>query len=295
MAAWKKTLSAAAIASSLLLFGCGDGARSGMSDSEPPAPPASDQTASAFTADATNDAEVTVDNGQKGETVGVRLVSWRDLPFQTVKHQAYDYSCGSAAVATLVTYIYGIPTSEKDVFQEMFTHGDQNKIRHEGFSMLDMSRYLNDHGLEAKGYKITASAIENYRMPFIALVNNKGYNHFVVVKTMDHGRVLVGDPNTGNTEYTQAGFARIWNGLALIIVNHASKAREAFGNQKEWRFVRAHAPVHDGSDNGNDLGTEVSQLPPMSWQIAPVVPSILPAAMIGTVGTVATSAVGGGS
>jgi hypothetical protein len=232
--------------------------------------------------------KVFVNNGQRGETVRVGLVSWRDLPFQTVKHQAYDYSCGSAAVATLVTYVYGMPTSEKAVFKEMFKHGDQKKIQREGFSMLDMSKYLNAHGLKAKGYKMSQAAVEKYKLPFIALVNNNGYNHFVVVKTMENGRVLVGDPNTGNTEYSRDKFAQIWNGLALVVVNNAIKARTAFGNKKEWRFARAHAPIRDG----NDTGTGEAGLSPAPWQIAPTGGDILPASMIGLVATTTTA--GGG-
>lgn len=140
---------------------------------------------------AKDEADIPVNNGQKGEIINVGLTSWRDLPFKTVKRQTYDYSCGSAAVATLMTYIYGYPVSEKEVFKEMFLKGDQNKIRREGFSMLDMSHYLNAQGLEAKGYKITVNEIEKYKLPFIALVNSKGYNHFVVVKTLDNDRVLM--------------------------------------------------------------------------------------------------------
>ena len=237
--------------------------------------------------DKTGETEVLVDNGQKGETLGIGLVSWRDLPFQTVKHQAFDYSCGSAAVATLMTYAYDIPTSEKDVFEEMFAKGDQAKIRREGFSMLDMSNYLNAHGLEAKGYKITETSIDKYKLPFIALINNKGYNHFVVVKTMESNRILVGDPNTGNSDYTKDGFSQIWNGLALIVTNDASKAHAAFNNKQEWHFVRAHAPVRDGEDDS----VETASLSPMSWQISPTGGDILP---ITTVGTVASGIVGGG-
>ena len=231
-------------------------------------------------------ATLAVDNGQRGETVKVGLISWRDLPFQTVKHQAYDYSCGSAAVATLMTYTYNMPITEKEVFKGMFAQGDQDKIRREGFSMLDMSRFLTEHGLQAQGYKIEEQTIEKYKVPLIALVNNKGYNHFVVVKAMDSGRILVGDPNTGNTEYSRDGFAQIWKGIALIVTNQASQARTAYENPKEWRFARAQAPIRDG----NDAGGDTAELGPMSWQIAPISPSLLPATMIGTV---ATSSAGG--
>jgi len=235
--------------------------------------------------DNTRSGEVVVQNGLKGDTVNVGVISWKDLPFQTVKHQTYDFSCGSAAVATLMTYVYDKPTTEEAVFKEMFKRGDQQKIRREGFSMLDMSNYLNAHGLKAKGFRLKLDAIAKNRMPFIALVNNNGYNHFVVVKASDGGNVLVGDPNTGNKEYGRDDFADIWNGLALIVVNDASKARTAFGDRKEWRMARTRALAR----SGNDAGTEEAGLTPMNWQIARSAGDMLPAAMMGLVATTTTT------
>lgn len=228
-----------------------------------------------------DDTDVFVDNGQQGETVHVNVVSWRDMPFQTVKHQAYDYSCGSAAVATLMTYAYNMPISEKEVFREMFQRGDQNKIRREGFSMLDMSNYLNAKGLNAKGYRLKPAAILKYKLPFIALINSKGYNHFVVVKTTDGGRVLVGDPNTGNTLYSWEDFKKMWSGPALIVTNKASVGRKAFNDDDEWRYARARSPIRDG----NDANIDPAGLPVMSWQVAPIIGDVLPATMMGIVAT----------
>lgn len=221
---------------------------------------------------------VSVNNGQKGEIIRVKLTSWRDLPFKTVAKQALDFSCGSAAVATLMTYIYDEPVSEKEVFREMFLHGNQNKIRHEGFSMLDMSNYLNARGLEAKGYRLNSKDIEDYRLPFIGLINTKGYNHFVVVKNTDEGRVLVGDPNKGNLIFSRDDFSAAWNGLALIVVNQASKGRAAFQSKKEWRFARAKAPL-----DGNAVANETAALAPAPWQIFPKTGDIMPATMMGLV------------
>jgi predicted double-glycine peptidase len=231
-------------------------------------------------------AVVTIDNGVKNESMNVGVVSWRDLPFQTVRHQAFDYSCGSAAVATLMTYTYNTPTTEEEVFEDMFAHGNKDKIRREGFSMLDMARYLNEHGLDAKGFKLDEKTIMAKHMPIIALVNNKGYNHFVVVKGARGNNFVVGDPNTGNTQYSPQEFSKIWNGIALVVVNKASVAREAFTDEKEWRYVHPHGPVGDGNDTWNDL----AQLDAMNWQLNPGISDMLP---ITQIGTVASGASGG--
>jgi len=214
--------------------------------------------------DPTRKASVDVGNGLV-ETLSVPVISWRDLPFQTVKRQAFDYSCGSAAVATLLSYVYGIPASEKEIFETMFEHGDQEKIRKEGFSLLDMSRYLNNRGLKAKGYKLDFATIEKHKVPFIALINHDGYNHFVVVKSLKGPQVLVGDPSKGNVVYSRRDFARAWNGISLVVTNQANKAREAFADAREWRYARATALASAGNEFAND---SVPQSFP-NWQIAP--------------------------
>lgn len=216
-------------------------------------------------ADAVQASTTEVSNGDKG-MANVHVVSWRDMPFQTVKHQALDYSCGSAAVATLLTYVYGVQTNEEDVFKAMFAAGDQAKIRREGFSLLDMSNYLNQKGFKAVGYKINYSTIEKEKVPFIALINNEGYNHFVVVKSLRAGSILVGDPNKGNVIYTRQAFVRMWNGVALIVTNNANKARSEFANAKEWGFARVAARI----ENSNLPGVgDTIHAPALNTQMAP--------------------------
>lgn len=215
-----------------------------------------------------------VGNGER-EMVDVPVISWSDMPFQTVKKQALDYSCGSAAVSTLLSYVYGQKTSEGDVFKAMFDAGDKNKIRTEGFSLLDMSQYLNKKGFKAVGYKVDLDVIEKKEAPFIALVNNDGYNHFVVVKSIKGPLVLVGDPSKGNVVYKREDFASMWNGIALVVVNHARKAREVFSSEAEWTYAHARAMPALGH-SADDL---LPALAPLQWQIAPATTDILSASL----------------
>jgi len=62
--------------------------------------------------------------------------SFKELRESRVTKQQYDFSCGSAALATLLTYTYGEPISETAVFEAMFKVGDQANIRKVGFSLL---------------------------------------------------------------------------------------------------------------------------------------------------------------
>ncbi len=201
----------------------------------------------------------------KRNSIMIPVTSWKDLPFKTVKRQALDYSCGSAAVSTLLTHIYDNRTSEGSVFKAMFKAGNQKKIRKEGFSLLDMSNYLNKKGFNAVGYKVSLKAIEKTEAPFIALINNDGYNHFVVVKSIKGPYVLVGDPSKGNIIYKRTKFKKIWNGIALLITNHAIEARSIFHNKQEWSYARSLARPNEG----NEIGVDRAALSPIPWQVAP--------------------------
>src|SRR5574338_13912 len=75
-----------------------------------------------------------------GSRMLLQVWSMRELKVRSVILQKYDYSCGSAAVATLLTYHYDHPLTEETAFRTMFDHGNQEKIQKEGFSFLDMKR-----------------------------------------------------------------------------------------------------------------------------------------------------------
>ena len=128
---------------------------------------------------------------QSGGAFSVPVVSMKEQRFQKTLHQQYDFSCGSAALATLLTHHYNFPVSEQDVFREMFTRGDQAKIKKEGFSLLDIKNYLANHGFDADGYVAELDKLSVAKVPAIVLIKEQGYYHFVVVKGLRDGRVLI--------------------------------------------------------------------------------------------------------
>ena len=134
---------------------------------------------------------------QIGGSFSVPTTSLRELRFRSTVRQQFDFSCGSAAVATLLAHHYGQRTSEQAVFEGMYQHGDQAKIRREGFSLLDMKRYLATLGFEANGFEATLEMLGQAQIPAIALIQDQGYHHFVVIKGLRQGRVLIGDPSGG--------------------------------------------------------------------------------------------------
>jgi uncharacterized protein len=166
--------------------------------------------------------------------------------------QQYDFSCGSAAVATLLTHHYGYPVTESTVFEYMFRNGNQKKIRSEGFSLLDMKRFLQAHGFEADGFEQPLDKLAEARVPAIVLINENGYHHFVVVKGLSSDRVLIGDPASGTRAMSREHFMASWqNALLFVVHNRMTSAR--FNLATDWRAV-PQAPLTAGVNRGSLSG-----------------------------------------
>ena len=176
----------------------------------------------------------------------VHLTSVKEARYKATIHQKYDFSCGSAAVATLLTYQYGYPVDEQVAFEQMYTHGDQAKINREGFSLLDIKRFLEANGFQADGYKVPLDKLAQENLPAIVLIDEKGYHHFVVVKGMRNGRVLVGDPARGTRVLSETRFMSMWkNGLVFVIHNRRNLA--VFNSANDWK-VAPGAPFNSVTD-----------------------------------------------
>jgi predicted double-glycine peptidase len=170
-----------------------------------------------------------------GGTYDVKsLKTLSDSRFRSVVRQRYDYSCGSAAIATLLTYHYDQKVAEIDVLKAMFADGDQEKIRREGFSMLDMKNYLNSIGYEADGFRESLDKLARVSIPAIVLINRRNYMHFVVVKGVTDDKVSVGDPTLGLRIYTRDEFEKMWNGILFVIMDNKPIARTSFNIADSW-------------------------------------------------------------
>ena len=188
-----------------------------------------------------------------GGDVLIPLTSVRQARLAGTLLQQYDFSCGSAAVATLLTHHYGHPVNEATVFEHMFLHGDQQKIRTEGFSLLDMKRFLKAHGFEADGFEQPLEKLLEAGVPAIVLINENGYQHFVVVKGLRGDRVLIGDPAKGTRALPRQRFIESWSsGLLFVVHNRMEAAR--FNLASDWRAA-PQAPLTTGVNQGSLPGT----------------------------------------
>jgi uncharacterized protein len=189
----------------------------------------------------------------------VPVKSLKEARWDTVIRQQYDFSCGSAAVATLLSHHYGVKVDEAEVFQAMFQAGDQAKIRAEGFSMLDMKRFLDSRGLQSDGFRMTLDQLLKIGVPGIVLVNTQGYRHFVVLRGMRDGTILLADPAIGSITVPRAQFESIWDGTVLAARANLQVARNNFNSSRDWE-PWPRAPITRGVDRSG-LGMFVLSLP----------------------------------
>ncbi|AJK49405.1 C39 family peptidase [Burkholderia plantarii] len=146
------------------------------------------------------------------------LRSMYDLRHRDIVDQQFDFSCGSAALATLLKYGYGIDIPEAELIRRMMAFSSPEVVVRHGFSMLDMKKFVETLGLRGRGFKVGLDALYRLQIPVIVLMNIDGYEHFVIVKRAGDGRVFIADPALGNRILLEQDFARTWNGLVFAVL-----------------------------------------------------------------------------
>lgn len=134
---------------------------------------------------------------------GREVKSLLEIRQKNVIVQKYDLSCGAAALTTLLNDQYDDPVTEKEVVKglikrtEYIDNPKLVQIR-EGFSLLDLKRYVDARGYQGIGYgKLTMEDLVK-KAPIIVPINANGYNHFVIFRGIIGNRVLLADPAWGN-------------------------------------------------------------------------------------------------
>ncbi|HEX6999292.1 MAG TPA: C39 family peptidase [Gammaproteobacteria bacterium] len=165
--------------------------------------------------------------GAAGSRLTVPVRSLQELRFADLVRQTWDVSCGAAALSTLLTYHLGRPVSEYAIATWILRGVDPQRVRARGgFSLLDLKRFAEALGYRAEGYGgMTLADVADLGVPAIVPVRIHGLDHFVVVRGVLGGRVVIGDPAFGNLTVDAARFEQLWKGgIAFVVL--ADGARE---------------------------------------------------------------------
>ncbi len=142
-----------------------------------------------------------------------------DIEKSRIVKQKYDYSCGSAALATLLKYHVAEDIEETQIIHGLLKYGDKEKIvERRAFSLLDMKKFVSALGYQGVGYKAEIEDLDTLDMPCIIPIELYGYRHFTVFKDIYRNHVFLADPFQGNSSYTISEFKKLWHGNVIFVV-----------------------------------------------------------------------------
>ena len=147
---------------------------------------------------------------------------YSELKYKHIVHQAYDFSCGSAALTTILKYHLGLDVTEQQAMEGMLAKGEKEKIiERRGFSLLDMKRYVASLGVSGAGYKAEIKDLSELTEPAIVPIDFGGSKHFVVLRGIRNEVVFIADPSAGNIVFSLSDFAKLWDKNTLFIISPA--------------------------------------------------------------------------
>ena len=129
--------------------------------------------------------------------------------------QRWDLSCGAAALATILNFQHGDAVSEREIAvgmmsREEYLANPQVVISRQGFSLLDLKRFVDARGYNGVGLgQLTIDELAT-RAPIIVPISSRGYQHFVIFRGIREDRVLLADPAFGNRTVSRARFEAEW-------------------------------------------------------------------------------------
>src|SRR5918999_6017768 len=153
------------------------------------------------------------------ETSAEPVRSLLEMRRESVVVQQWDTSCGAAALATVLTYSFKDPVSEKTVAQAMLRRTDPLRVKvRGGFSLLDLKRFAESRGYSAAGFRsVSIEELLAMQSPIVP-IDEFGDPHFVVVRGLREGKVDIADPGFGNRTMSVERFRAAWkDGIAFIV------------------------------------------------------------------------------
>src|SRR5574344_284712 len=160
--------------------------------------------------------------------------------FRGIVRQAYDYSCGSAALTNLLNGYVVTQLNEQQTMSGLLRYGEYEPIiERRSFSLLDMKRFVAALGMESGGYRGEFSDLVKQGQPAIVPISYAGFKHFVVYKAYKNGRVYVADPALGNISFDEERFKEVWENNTLFLINVAPQNRQTMLalQEKDLRHV----------------------------------------------------------
>lgn len=151
----------------------------------------------------------------------LHVQTWVEQRRKNVVMQSKDYSCGAAALATLIQYFWGDTLGEERLLRELDEMLTQTEIADRitnGLTMTDLRRLAVRLKYQATIGKLEFEKLSESRVPVVVGVKVRDYKHFVVYRGSDGEYVYLADPARGNLRTPVGQFLQQWQDNAVLVV-----------------------------------------------------------------------------
>lgn len=156
------------------------------------------------------------------------ITSWKAQRDRGIVKQGFDYSCGAAALATIL-HRYGKQVTELELLQAM-------NISDGMTSFEEMAKVLPSLGFKAQGLAVSFEQLRSLQVPVIAYLRLEDKTHFTVLLGTSKDFVWLGDPAWGNRLLSKTRFLTLWHtqphsteGKILVVLPMDNKEPEREG------------------------------------------------------------------
>ncbi|TWT30233.1 Lactococcin-G-processing and transport ATP-binding protein LagD [Posidoniimonas corsicana] len=162
-----------------------------------------------------------------GHLIARRVASWQALRQRNIVMQSRDYSCGAAALATVLRYHLGDDVTEQDVLRQLdkiLTPEEVQDRIENGLALSDIRRAAVKLGYQSVVAKLTMEKLLEAKTPLVIGIEKDDFKHFVVYRGSDMRWIYLADPIRGNIRLHPRDFACQWQkNLALAVAKPGAK------------------------------------------------------------------------
>ncbi len=150
-----------------------------------------------------------------------KLTSWTALKRKNVVMQQRDYSCGAAALATLMYYHWGDHVTETELILDtirMLTLEEMRERYENGLTLSDLRRLAVRQGYLSTIGRLEFEKLAKSKVPLLVGIVVNEFDHFVVYRGNDRKYVYLADPTLGNVRTLIPEFKKQWQKNAVLVV-----------------------------------------------------------------------------
>jgi uncharacterized protein len=171
----------------------------------------------------------------------VYIKNARQLRNENIVMQQRDFSCGAAAVATIVNHFWDDQATETGLLIALAMTLTEEELKdrvENGLTLTDLKRVCERFGYQAVLGRLTLDKLAESKIPLLVGITVNDYDHFVVIRGADDRYVYLADPAVGRQRVPLAEFAKQWQKntvLAIIKPNTRPPSQSALSVTLEDR------------------------------------------------------------